>query len=141
MVSFHYMVLFGVLLWASGHDLVKHRVPDYVFLIGGGLLLIASLFSMGFSSLFGMGKGVILMMLVGLIIHIIHHFGMADVFSLGLIGMAFPPETVPIRISLAIVFFVMWIWMKIWSMITRKKKVPAIPGILLGALALLTYIM
>lgn len=141
MISIHYMVLFGVLLWASGHDLVKHRVPDYVFLIGGGVLLIASVFSMGLSSLLGMGKGVILMMFVGLVIHIIYHFGMADVFALGLIGMAFPPETVPLRYSLSIVLFVMYIWMMFWSFITRKKKVPAIPGILLGAIALLSYTM
>jgi len=133
------MVLLGVLLWASGHDLVKHRVPDYVFLIGGGVLLIASLFSLGFSSLIGMGKTAILMIIVGVILNIIYHFGMADVFALGLIGMAFPQ--VPVQISLAIVFSVMYCWMWIWSKITRKKKVPAIPGILLGTGGLILYVI
>lgn len=133
------MVLLGVLLWASGHDIVKHTVPDYVFLIGGGVLLIASLFSLGFSSLIGMGKTAILMVIVGVILNIIYHFGMADVFALGLIGMAFPQ--VPVQIQLAIVFSVMYCWMWIWSKITRKKKVPAIPGILLGTGGLILYVI
>jgi len=140
-VELTYLVLLGTLFWASGHDIVKHRVPDYVFLIGGVGLLIASIFTQGFSSLFGMGKGLIIMFVVGIILNIIFTFGMADVFAVALIGFTFHPGIVPIRISLAIVFFVMYMWMKFWSFVTRKKKVPAIPGIFLGALALLTYIM
>lgn len=137
MISLHYIVLLGVLLWACGHDLVKHRVPDYVFLVGGGILLIASLFSLGFSSLLGMGKMALSLMAVGVILHIIYHFGIADVFSLGLIGITFP-ET-PVNETLAILFTVTYAWMWIYSKITRKKKVPAIPGILLGATALILY--
>lgn len=140
-MEFTYLIVLGTLFWASGHDIVKHRVPDYVFLVGGLALLIASVFSGGFSSLFGMGKGLIIMVGIGIFLNIVFTFGMADVFALGLIGMAFTPEVVPIRISLAIVFFVMYTWMKFWSFITRKKKVPAIPGIFLGTLALLSYIM
>lgn len=139
MIGIHYLVLVGVLLWASGHDLVKHSVPDYVFLTGGGLLLVASVFSQGFSSLLGMGKTSFLLMFVGVILHIIHHFGIADVLALGLIGLTFPDT--PLRITLAIVFFIMWIWMKFYSFLTRQEKVPAIPGILLGVLGLITYIM
>lgn len=137
MIELTHMVLFGVLLWASIHDLIKHTVPDYVFIVGTVGLLIASVFSSGLSPLLGMGKTAILMLIVGIIINLAYHFGMADVFALGLIGLAFPGT--PIRISLAITFFVMWIWMKFYSFITRKKKVPAIPGILLGAIALLSY--
>lgn len=137
MIELTHMVLFGVLLWASIHDLIKHRVPDYIFIVGVVGLLATSVFSSGLSTLLGMGKTAFLMLIVGVIINIVYHFGMADVFALGLIGLAFPGT--PIRISLAIVFFTMWIWMKFYSFITRKKKVPAIPGILLGAIALLSY--
>jgi len=139
MMELSYLLLFVVLSWASIHDLIKHRVPDYIFLIGTGVLLIASVFSHGLSSLMGVGKAAFLMMFVGFIIHVVYHFGMADVFALGLVGITFP-ET-PVNISLAIVFFIMWIWMKFYSLVTRKKKVPAIPGILLGAIGLMVYIM
>lgn len=127
-------IVFLSLLWASWQDLKSHRVSDLVWIVGGSVSLMVSLFLYAVNGLPSMVFQALLLLGLGFLLHFFSSFGMADVFALGLIGFSVPgPRFLTVG---AIVLCISIVYQRIYSSYTGKIAVPLMPGITLGYLIL-----
>lgn len=126
------------MLIATVEDLKKWKVRNSVFLLG----FLASIgFAIYQHPLPFVGSMIVqgaLGLIAGLFMNLIGKFGMADVYSLALISSLYPDML--IFVVLAFLLVPMMFWVKITNFFLRSDKgVPAIPGIFIGYLILLSY--
>lgn len=128
-----------VLGLASLHDLKSRKVHERVFLIPFLLVVVAG------GVLNGAGYGgsmlvqALVMGLMGFGIRLVSKFGGADIMAVGLAGAVFP-DILAFRV-MAFLLVPMLFWLKIWQVISNSREGPAIPGILIGYLILLSTVL
>lgn len=125
-----------VLGFASLSDLKTRRVHDKVFIIP---LLFAVVVG-GVLNGAGYGGSMLLQAFVmgamGFGIRLVSKFGGADILAVALAGSVFP-DIIAFRV-MAFLLVPMLFWLKIWAVISNSREGPAIPGILIGYLILLS---
>ena len=125
-----------VLLYASLEDIRKGKVHDKVFLYPSIIVLVVGVFTEGFTYGMTMLTQGFLSMIVGFGLSFVGKFGGADIWVLILVSMIYP-DVLLFKV-LAYLLVPMIIWVKFFTTITRKKSGPAIPGLLIGYLILLS---
>jgi len=134
------LVVLGVLGYTSLEDLrrMKIKKADKIFL--GALLFSVGIGAVtqglpyaGSMIIQGLLAGV-----AGLFIRAVSKFGGADIWALVLASAVFP-ETLLFSV-LAFLLVPMLFWLKIYSFATRKDYGPALPGLLIGYLIMLSYL-
>jgi len=125
-----------VLLYASLEDIRKGKVHDKVFLYPSIIVLAVGVFTEGFTYGMTMLTQGFLSMIVGFVLNFVGKFGGADIWVLILVGMIFPD--VLLFEVLAYLLVPMIVWVKFYTFVSRKDAGPAIPGLLIGYLILLS---
>lgn len=128
------------LAYASFEDLKKWSVHDKVFIYG--LLISVAIAGiteglpyMGSMILQGLMAGI-----VGILLNIVGKFGGADIWAISL-SSAMYPDILLFQV-LAFLLIPMVIWVRMYNLLNFRKNVdgaPAIPGIMIGFLILLSY--
>ena len=129
-----------VLSYASLQDLRKKSVHDKVFIIGFLGALMLGIFSNGFSHAGSMLVQGFLAGVVGLIMNFVGRFGGADVWSIALASAVFPGTLLFSVLAGLLVPMVLWVRLYMIFAIRNSEGAPAIPGILIGYLILLSYL-
>jgi hypothetical protein len=77
--------------------------------------------------------------LMGFGVRLVSTFGGADILAVALAGSVFP-NILGFRV-MAFLLVPMLFWLKIWQVISNEKEGPAIPGILIGYLILVSTVI
>jgi Flp pilus assembly protein protease CpaA len=125
-----------VLLYASLEDLRKQAVHDKVFLYPSIIVLAVGVFTEGLT--YGMTMLIqgFLALIAGFILGFIGKFGGADIWTLIIVSLIFP-DILLFKV-LAYLLVPMLVWVKFYTFVSRKDAAPAIPGLLIGYLILLS---
>jgi len=119
---------------ASLFDLKNHAVHDRVFILGSATAIALGLL-IGPGTAGAMTVQAIILGLMGLVIKAVKTFGGADIWALGVSGLAFP-DTLAFTVAAAVLLG-MLAWGRVYQIFTRSRYIPAIPGMTAGYLVLL----
>jgi len=119
---------------ASMFDLKNHAVHDRVFIAGSAAAITLGLL-IGPGTAGAMTVQAIILGLMGVVIKAVKTFGGADIWALGVSGLAFP-DTLAFTVAAAVLVG-MLAWGRVYQIFTRSRYVPAIPGMTAGYLVLL----
>jgi len=134
-----YLIVALSLGYASFQDLKSGRVHDKVFLIPLVLVVVAGGLQNSLPYAGSMLVQGFVLALMGFGIRLVSKFGGADILAVGLAGSVFP-NFLGFRV-MAFLVVPMLFWLKIWAVISNKHEGPAIPGILIGYLILLSTVI
>lgn len=124
------------LLYASFQDLKTLTVHDKVFLTGGLVALASGLWSQSIGFAGAMVVQSVLGVLSMFLLQFFYGFGTADVWAVGLSVMVFPEI---LLFSLFVPLFICTlVWTKIYGLVMRRSSAPALPGVFIGFLLLLS---
>jgi len=126
--------VFFTLFVASIFDLKDHAVHDYVFIVGAAAATTLG-FVIGPGTAGAMIVQAIILGFMGLVIKAVKRFGGADVWALGVSGLAFP-DILAFKVAAALLVG-MIAWGRLYQTVARKNHIPAIPGMTAGYLVLL----
>jgi len=125
-----------VLLYASMEDVRKQAVHDKVFLYPSIIVLGLGFITEGFTYGMTMLTQGFLALIAGFILGFIGKFGGADIWTLIIVSFIFP-DVLLFKV-LAYLLIPMLVWVKFYTFVSRKDAGPAIPGLLIGYLILLS---
>ena len=133
------VLVLGVLMYASVEDLKNQMVHDKVFLFPVPIVLVLGFVDGGIGFAGSMLVQGLIAFFIGLLIKAVGTFGGADIWSIVISSMVYPDLL--IFTILAFLLVPMIFWIKIYGFFSRSEKGPAIPGIMLGYFALLSYFL
>lgn len=134
-----FLVVAVSLGYASFQDLITRRVHDKVFLIPLLLVLVVGGLQEGLPYAGSMLVQGFVLALMGFGIRLVSKFGGADILAVALAGSVFP-DIIGFKV-MAFLLVPMLFWLKIWAVISNKQEGPAIPGILIGYLILVSTVI
>jgi Flp pilus assembly protein protease CpaA len=134
-----FLVVALSLAWASWEDLKTQRVKDKVFLVPLLLVVVLGGVQSGPAHAGSMLVQAFVMALMGFGVRLVSKFGGADILAVALAGSVFP-NILGFRV-MAFLLVPMLFWLKIWQVISNSREGPAIPGILIGYLILLSTVI
>lgn len=128
------------LTYASFQDLKKKAVHDKVFIYGFLAALVFGVYSGGLSHAGSMLVQGLAAAMVGLIMNFVGRFGGADIWAIALASAVFPDTLLFSVLAGLLVPMVLWVRLYLIFTFRNEGGAPAIPGILVGYLILLSYL-